>query len=281
MSDASRQTHWENVYTTRGEKDVSWFQEISAPSLELIALTRLSEDPAIIDIGGGASRLVDDLLARKFRRPTVLDLSRAALAATKERLGDRGAEVQWVIADVTKWQPMQMYDLWHDRAAFHFLTDHADQSAYVDRIKTAVKPGGHVIIGTFAPDGAERCSGLPIMRHDADTLAKILGSVRTDTRRHDHATPWRNSTIPVQHLSSHRRGLSSEKIAKCGTLLGRISGLAGLVSAVLSVAWAPDIEPFSRGLCDDVFRDSINTHLPALQSSRERNDADRCLPVFL
>jgi hypothetical protein len=97
------------------------------------------------------------------------------------------------------------------------------------------------VIGTFAPDGAERCSGLPIMRHDADTLAKILGSARTDTRRHDHATPWRNSTIPVQHLSSHRRGLSSEKIAKCGILLGRISGLAGIVFAVLSVAWAPDI----------------------------------------
>jgi trans-aconitate methyltransferase len=192
MSDAGRQAHWENVYTTKGEKEVSWFQENPAPSLELIALTDVSEEAAIIDIGGGASRLVDDLLARKFRRLTVLDLSGAALAAAKLRLGNRGACVQWVVADVTKWEPTGTYDLWHDRAAFHFLTDHADQSAYVDRLKRAVRPGGHVIIGTFAPDGPERCSGLPIMRHDATTLAAILGSgfALIDTRRHDHATPW-------------------------------------------------------------------------------------------
>src|SRR5450756_2130073 len=105
MSDVSRQAHWENVYTTKGEKEVSWFQENPALSLELIALTGLSEDAAIIDIGGGASRLVGDLLARKFRRLTVLDLSGAALVAARERLGDGGAGVQWVIADVTKWEP--------------------------------------------------------------------------------------------------------------------------------------------------------------------------------
>ena len=192
MSDISRQAHWENVYTTKGEKEVSWFQENPAPSLELIALTGLPEDADIIDIGGGASRLVDELLARKFCRLTVLDLSGAALGAAKNRLGDSGAGVQWVIADVTKWEPTQTYDLWHDRAAFHFLTDQADQSAYVDRLKRAVKPGGHIIIGTFAPEGPERCSGLPIVRHDADTLSRILGSdfALIDTRRHDHATPW-------------------------------------------------------------------------------------------
>jgi SAM-dependent methyltransferase len=192
MSDISRQAHWENVYTTKGEKEVSWFQENPAPSLELIALTGLPEDADIIDIGGGASRLVDELLARKFCRLTVLDLSGAALGAAKNRLGDGGAGVQWVIADVTTWEPTQTYDLWHDRAAFHFLTDQADQSAYVDRLKRAVKPGGHIIIGTFAPEGPERCSGLPIVRHDADTLSRILGSdfVLIDTRRHDHATPW-------------------------------------------------------------------------------------------
>jgi SAM-dependent methyltransferase len=192
MSDASRQAHWENVYTTKGEKEVSWFQENPAPSLELIAAAGLSEDAAIIDIGGGASRLVDDLLTRGFHRLTILDLSGAALAAAKQRLGNRGADVQWIIADVTKWQPSQTYDLWHDRAAFHFLTDRTDQSAYVDRLKKAVKPGGHVIIGTFAPDGPERCSGLPIVRHDAASLGKILGGdfSLTDTRRHDHVTPW-------------------------------------------------------------------------------------------
>jgi trans-aconitate methyltransferase len=192
MSDIARQAHWENVYTTKGEKEVSWFQENPAPSLDLIALTGLSDDAAIIDIGGGASRLVDDLLTRKFRRLTVLDLSEAALAAARKRLGDRGAHVQWVIADVTKWEPTQTYDLWHDRAAFHFLTDQADQSAYVDRLKKALRPGGYVIIGTFAPDGPERCSGLPIMRHDATTLSAILGKdfVLIDSRRHDHVTPW-------------------------------------------------------------------------------------------
>ena len=192
MSDIERQAHWEDVYTTRGEKEVSWFQENPAPSLDLIALTGLSEDAAIIDIGGGSSRLVDDLITRKFRRLTVLDLSGAALAAARKRRGDRGADVQWVIADVTKWEPTQTYDLWHDRAAFHFLTHHADQSAYIDRLRKALKPGGYVIIGTFAPDGPERCSGLPIMRHDATTLAAILGNdfVLIDTRRHDHATPW-------------------------------------------------------------------------------------------
>lgn len=192
MSDIARQAHWEDVYTTKGEKEVSWFQDNPAPSLDLIALTGLSEDAAIIDIGGGASRLVDDLLARKFRRLTVLDLSGAALAAARERLGDRGADVQWVIADITEWRPTQTYDLWHDRAAFHFLIDEADQSAYVDRLRKALKPGGYVIIGTFAPDGPERCSGLPIMRHDATTLAAILGNdfVLIDTRRHDHVTPW-------------------------------------------------------------------------------------------
>ena len=192
VSDASRQAHWENVYATKGEEEVSWFQENPAPSLELIALTGRSGDAAIIDIGGGASRLVDHLLAQKFRQPTVLDVSGAALDAAKRRLGDRGTEVQWVVADVTRWEPTQTYDMWHDRAAFHFLTDRTDQSAYVDRLKMAVKPRGYVIIGTFAPDGPQRCSGLPIVRRDANTLATILGSdlVLIDTRRHDHATPW-------------------------------------------------------------------------------------------
>src|SRR5258708_4141562 len=214
MSDANRQAHWENVYTTKGEKEVSWFQENPAPSLELIELTGLPEDAAIIDIGGGASRLVDNLLNRKFRRLTVLDLSGVALAAARERLGYSAADVQWVIADVTKWEPSQAYDLWHDRAAFHFLTEEADQSAYADRLKKAVKRGGHVIIGTFAPDGPERCSGLPIVRHDANTLARILGGafVLTDTRRHDHATPW--GAVQRFQFSTFRRAQRDRIVAR-------------------------------------------------------------------
>jgi SAM-dependent methyltransferase len=192
MSDVSRKTHWENVYTTKGEKEVSWFQESPAPSLELIALADLSADGSIIDIGGGASRLVDSLIVRKFERLTVLDLSAAALDAAKARLGDRATGVKWVVADLTAWEPSQTYDLWHDRAAFHFLTDPADQSADIDRLNKAVKPGGYVIIGTFALDGPERCSGLPIVRHAAASLSALLGTdfKLIDARRHDHATPW-------------------------------------------------------------------------------------------
>jgi trans-aconitate methyltransferase len=192
MNDASRQAHWENVYTTKGEKEVSWFQDNPAPSLEMIAATGLSGHAAIIDIGGGASRLVDDLLARKFRNVTVLDLSRAALLAAKKRLGAAEADVRWVIADVTKWEPTETYDLWHDRAAFHFLTEAEDRTAYISRLKSALKHGGYCIIATFAPDGPERCSGLEIVRYDAESLSRTLGDQFSllKTQRHSHMTPW-------------------------------------------------------------------------------------------
>jgi trans-aconitate methyltransferase len=192
MNDASRQAHWENVYTTKGETELSWFQENPAPSLELIAATGLSEDAAIIDIGGGASRLIDDMLARKFRRVTVLDLSGAALLAAKERLGGAGPDVQWMVADVTKWEPTETYDLWHDRAAFHFLTEAGDRAGYLSRLKIALKPGGYCIIATFAPDGPERCSGLPVVRYNAESLSRTLGDEfgLLKTQRHSHTTPW-------------------------------------------------------------------------------------------
>jgi SAM-dependent methyltransferase len=192
MSDVGRKAHWENVYITRSEKEVSWFEENPALSLELMALAGLSADAAIIDIGGGASRFVDALVERKIGRITVLDISAAALDAAKERLGDKGAGVEWVVADVTTWEPSQTYDLWHDRAAFHFLTDASARSAYVRHLKKAVRSGGYVIIGTFAPDGPERCSGLPILRYDAGILGTILGAGfrLIDSRRHDHTTPW-------------------------------------------------------------------------------------------
>ena len=192
MTDPSRQAHWDNVYTSKGETDVSWYQNSPTPSLDLIALTGLSADAEIIDIGGGASRLVDTLLHENFGRLTVLDLSGAALDTARKRLGESAARVKWVVADVTTWQPLQTYDLWHDRAAFHFLTDQGDQSAYVERLKQTVKPAGFAIIGTFAPDGPERCSGLPIVRHDATALAAKLGDEfgLIDARRHEHTTPW-------------------------------------------------------------------------------------------
>ena len=187
-----RKLHWENVYSTKDETDVSWFQESPAPSLELIHLAQAKQSDAIIDIGGGASRLVDGLLGEGFGDVTVLDLSEAALDTARKRLGARGDEVTWIAADATLWEPPQGYDIWHDRAAFHFLTDKVQQAAYIERLKRGLKIGGHLIIGTFAPDGPEKCSGLPVARYSSDSLAVLLGAgfELIDSRRHDHSTPW-------------------------------------------------------------------------------------------
>ena len=192
MSDLSRQNHWEKVYTTKGESEVSWFQETPAPSLELIEFVGAIQNSAIIDIGGGASRLVDNLVSRGYEDLTVLDLSDAALASARSRIGDKANRVTWITADVTAWEPSRTYDVWHDRAAFHFLTDPNDQAAYVARLRRALRLGGHAIIATFAPDGPERCSGLMVSRYDANALAATLGEGfdLIDTRRHDHTTPW-------------------------------------------------------------------------------------------
>jgi len=195
MAEMNRKAHWETVYTTKGENEVSWFQDDPAPSLELIDLARPIPESRIVDIGGGASRLVDRLLARGFRHITVLDISAAALELAKARLGERAAEVQWIVADVTKWQVAQRFDVWHDRAAFHFLVDAADRAAYVASLKQALAPGGHAIIATFAKDGPEKCSGLPVQRHDAESLAREFGEgfVLIESRAHEHATPWHSN----------------------------------------------------------------------------------------
>ncbi len=192
MDSASRKAHWQEVYTSKKEDSVSWFQENPTPSLELLALANATIDSAIIDIGGGASRLVDALLDQGYHDLTVLDLSAAALATAQTRLASRAQQVSWVVADVTAWKPERLYDIWHDRAAFHFLTDAADRLAYADRFRHALRPGGYAIIGTFAIDGPEKCSGLPVTRHDANSLAAIFGAEFTlvDSRRHEHLTPW-------------------------------------------------------------------------------------------
>jgi ubiquinone/menaquinone biosynthesis C-methylase UbiE len=188
----SRRLHWDNVYTTKRESEVSWFQQNPSVSLDLIAAAGATPASRIIDIGGGASRLVDALVEKGFRAVTVLDVSDAALAVAATRLGSRANEVRWIAADATSWEPQEQYDVWHDRAAFHFLTDEADRTAYVARLTRALRPGGHAIIATFAEDGPERCSGLPVQRHDAASLAGALGPAfeLVETRRHAHATPW-------------------------------------------------------------------------------------------
>jgi SAM-dependent methyltransferase len=197
MSAVDRQAHWQNVYASKGETEVSWFQDRPAISLEFIAAAKVRYDAAIIDIGGGASRLVDALLDDGYSNLTVLDLSEAALAASRNRIGPRAEAVKWVAADVTTWQPSQSYDLWHDRAAFHFLTEESDRQAYVSRLTTALCPGGQAIIGTFAPDGPERCSGLPVMRYDPASLAATLGPAfrLLASRVEEHRTPWGASQI--------------------------------------------------------------------------------------
>jgi SAM-dependent methyltransferase len=191
----SRHTHWQNVYIKKGENEVSWFQANPVPSLELIAQVGATPASAIIDIGGGASRLVDSLIDRGFKYLTVLDLSEAALEAAKARLGSNAAQVDWIVADATVWEPQKAFDLWHDRAAFHFLTEDRDRTAYVARLERALKVGGYAIIATFALDGPERCSGLPVVRYDPDSLGKTLGRglQLVHTRRHAHATPWGSS----------------------------------------------------------------------------------------
>lgn len=203
--ETDRQNHWDNVYATKAETEVSWFQESPTASLDLIHSLVVSRQARIIDIGGGASRLVDALLDEGFEAPTVLDLSENALAVAKARLGARAQKAHWVAADVTTWEPSEAYDLWHDRAAFHFLTEAAERVAYRERVVKAVRPGGHVIIATFAPDGPERCSGLPVLRHDAESIAAVLDAEfePVETRRHEHPTPA--GSIQRFQFSSFRR----------------------------------------------------------------------------
>jgi trans-aconitate methyltransferase len=206
MTDASTKDHWETVYATRDETEVSWFQDSPSLSLELIEALKPAKDASVIDIGGGASRLVDGLLERGFRRVTVLDISASALDLAALRLGRRASEAQWIVDDVTVWEPTRRFDIWHDRAAFHFLVEAADRAAYVARLSQALAPGGHAIIATFAADGPEKCSGLPVHRTDAAGLAKELGEGFTliDSRRHDHATP-KNSSQRFQFSVFQRR----------------------------------------------------------------------------
>jgi trans-aconitate methyltransferase len=192
MIASERQPHWQNVYLSKGEQQVSWSQADPQPSLGLIEKFARDSNAAIVDIGGGASRLVDALLAHGFAAITVLDIADAALQSAKVRLGEKAAAVRWIAADATEWQPPQAFDIWHDRAAFHFLVDARDRAAYIDRLQAGVKAGGHAIIATFAPDGPEKCSGLPVQRYDAESLSRTIGSAfePVEHQAHRHVTPW-------------------------------------------------------------------------------------------
>jgi hypothetical protein len=184
----SSRGHWEQVYAAKGDKAVSWYQPLPARSLALIEAASPDRSASVIDVGGGASTLVDALLARGFTDLTVLDIADTALAHTKARLGSDADRVAWIAADITRWSPARTWDIWHDRAVFHFLTQPAQQDAYIAALTAATRPGATVVLATFALDGPEKCSNLPVERYSADGLAARLGAafrlVGRDAERH-------------------------------------------------------------------------------------------------
>jgi ubiquinone/menaquinone biosynthesis C-methylase UbiE len=169
-------THWEHIYETKAPTQVSWYQEHAQLSLQLIQNTRVQKTAQIIDIGGGASTLVNDLIVAGFQHVSVLDVSATALQLARQRLGQRAGDVNWIEADITQADlPAQSYDLWHDRAVFHFLTQAEDRQRYVQAVRRSVKQGGHVIVATFASDGPEHCSGLDVVRYSPESLHTEFG----------------------------------------------------------------------------------------------------------
>jgi 2-polyprenyl-3-methyl-5-hydroxy-6-metoxy-1,4-benzoquinol methylase len=186
-------THWEKVYTTRAPEKVSWYRAHLETSLALIERAVHARSAAIIDVGGGESTLVDDLLLRGYKDLTILDVSQTAIDVTKKRLGSVADRISWLVADIAEIKlQLSAYDLWHDRAVFHFLTTTAQRVAYIRQVASAVKPGGHVIVSTFGPEGPTRCSGLHVMRYDADALHGEFGErfrlVESSKELHD--TPF-------------------------------------------------------------------------------------------
>jgi hypothetical protein len=187
-----RAAHWDAVYGRSAEDAVSWFESEPTLSLELLDLVGVVPADPVVDVGGGASRLVDALLGRGFSDVTVLDVSDVALSKARRRLGVRAEQVHWLLVDLLCWQPSRRYRVWHDRAVFHFLTGPADRARYRDLLSAALAPGAAVVIGTFAADGPDRCSGLPTARYAPKQLTAVLGSgiVPVALRRELHRTPW-------------------------------------------------------------------------------------------
>ena len=185
--------HWEQVYTTKASDTVSWFQPHAEMSMRLIRDTGLGHDAAIIDVGAGASTLVDDLLDDGYGHVTILDLSAAALAETQQRLDMRSSSVKWWVADITlaDFEP-HSFDIWHDRAVFHFLTTDVDRRKYVQQVLRALKPGGHVIMATFGAKGPTQCSGLPVMRYEPEALHAEFGEAFVLLKHEEqmHHTPF-------------------------------------------------------------------------------------------
>jgi SAM-dependent methyltransferase len=184
--------HWNSVYTTKGERDVSWFEFLPTESLRMLEASGLTKNSCVIDVGSGDSRLVDQLVVRGLTCIAVLDVSEAALLRAQARLGEISKTLTWIASDVTAEWSVEPMDFWHDRAVFHFLVDPRDRALYVQRLRQTLKLGGTAIIATFAPDGPPSCSGLPVARYSPETLAAELGDEFTliDSTAHLHHTPW-------------------------------------------------------------------------------------------
>jgi len=189
----SSREHWEKVYTSKGPQDVSWFRPHLERSLAFLEAAKVGHTAAVIDVGGGASTFVDDLLDRGYENLTVLDLSQMALDAARTRLGKRASHVRWISADVTTAQlEVAAYDFWHDRAVFHFLSDRLARERYVATVRKSLKPGGHVVVATFGPHGPEKCSGLEVMRYSPEELHAEFGHefAQLANATETHLTPW-------------------------------------------------------------------------------------------
>lgn len=189
----ANKTHWEHIYQTKESERVSWYQTHPHLSLQYIQNTGIAKSGNIIDVGGGASTLVDHLLEDGFQNISVLDISFEALEIPKQRLGERSKLVAWIEADITQTNlPKHKYDLWHDRAVFHFLTEPQDRQRYVNLVKEAVKPGGHIVVATFASDGPESCSGLKVSRYNPQSLHNEFGEDfdLLDSTHEEHHTPF-------------------------------------------------------------------------------------------
>jgi SAM-dependent methyltransferase len=196
----NRRNHWDHVFATKGERDVSWFEALPRISIEMLEATGITPDTCVLDVGGGDSRLIDHLVARGLDCLAVLDVSGAALRRARGRLGATEAIPVWIEADVTGDWTLKPMDVWHDRAVFHFLTDAEDRSRYLGHLREVLRIDGTAIIATFALDGPERCSGLQVARYSPESLAAVLGPAFSlvEARRHEHITPW-GSTQAFQY----------------------------------------------------------------------------------
>jgi SAM-dependent methyltransferase len=188
-----KQEHWDAIYGKKGPQEVSWYRPHLDRSLQFIHQACLSPDAVIIDVGGGASTLVDDLLDRGFRNVTVLDLSESAIVQAKTRLGPRAEVVNWLVGDITQVKlPERHFDFWHDRAVFHFLTEEVARQRYVAAVRHALKPSGHIVVATFGLGGPEHCSGLPVLRYSPEGIHAQFGRqfMKVGSDSETHYTPW-------------------------------------------------------------------------------------------